>query len=214
MKCNWILSCTDYFIERINGLSTFGTSIDDINHGYWLYQPTPYLILQKIFCKYKFKQTDSFIDIGCGAGRVLCVAAMCGCKHVAGIEIDCDLVIKCLGNLKKCAKKKDFSYHIYNDTYQRFKLFDQYNNYFLFNPFSIKHFVRFVRLLLVKTEQIRLFLYCPPDEYINYLKHTGLFRLVDVLFFDKSNPFHATYIYEKKAETRLTTYEAASMAEE
>ena len=50
---------------------------------------TRYLILKKIFDKVEIKDSDSFIDVGCGKGRVLAYLIYRGYKcAISGIEIN------------------------------------------------------------------------------------------------------------------------------
>ena len=47
-----------------------------------------YLGIQRVMRKLEPSQTDAFLDMGCGAGRAICVAAQYPFSRVIGIEID------------------------------------------------------------------------------------------------------------------------------
>jgi SAM-dependent methyltransferase len=69
------------------------------------YQPSPaYTILKglKVFkkvCSFDFKDA-TFIDYGCGAGRVMIIAAEYGFKKIIGVELSPYLVELCQNNIK------------------------------------------------------------------------------------------------------------------
>lgn len=50
--------------------------------------PTSYRIIRRIIGALHPASTDHFVDIGCGRGRVLCVAALHPLARVAGVEIN------------------------------------------------------------------------------------------------------------------------------
>ncbi len=58
-----------------------------------MYAPTPYHVLQCIFQHIHVNSfgesiTKTFVDLGCGKGRVICMASLCYNKKVIGVEVD------------------------------------------------------------------------------------------------------------------------------
>ena len=58
----------------------------DIDHA-TIYMPVSYDLLETIFNQLPKKRNTHFLDIGCGKGRALCVAAYHGFNKVTGIDL-------------------------------------------------------------------------------------------------------------------------------
>jgi len=57
----------------------------DITHS-TIYMPVTYGVIENAFDKLNLKANKHFLDIGCGKGRALCVAAFSGFKKITGID--------------------------------------------------------------------------------------------------------------------------------
>lgn len=105
-------------------------------------QATSYIILKKIFSHVNLMASDSFIDVGCGKGRVLAFLLKEHCKaRLNGIEIN-----KVAWEVANEWTKKRMNVKImFGDA---FKLdYQQYNVLFFGRPFLPKTFIRFIELL-------------------------------------------------------------------
>jgi len=71
----------------------------------FMYEPTPYHVLRKLFIKYPVCKDDHFIDFGCGKGRALVIAANIGCKNLYGLDISDSLLDVAAKNLSRYKKK-------------------------------------------------------------------------------------------------------------
>lgn len=112
---NWnIRIATHILLQEIKGEKKYGintTGADelkkleekgiDISHA-TIYMPVSYLLLDEIFDQLNsltlkplnlatFKPCNHFLDIGCGKGRALCVAAHHGFKKITGIDLSKEL---------------------------------------------------------------------------------------------------------------------------
>ena len=90
------------FLKGSRGISYFFTTVSDISRD--------------LFKKYV--KGKNFLDIGCGDGRILRLAMICGAKKYRGIEID-EKFIKS-SNMQRCIKKGDFldlDFNIYDVLY-------------------------------------------------------------------------------------------------
>jgi 16S rRNA G966 N2-methylase RsmD len=108
----------------------------DISHS-TIYMPAPYDMLQYFFEQIKINSFKHFLDIGCGKGRAMCVAASYGIKKISGIEFSKALFTtaekNCLGTKKYFPKTKFKLYH--NDAFY-FKIEKEVDCIFMFNPFD------------------------------------------------------------------------------
>jgi 16S rRNA G966 N2-methylase RsmD len=57
----------------------------DISHS-TIYMPVSYQVLENAFDHINSKNKNHFLDIGCGKGRALCVAAHRGFKKITGVD--------------------------------------------------------------------------------------------------------------------------------
>lgn len=84
------------FWDKVLGVSTLGLSRGEspggAQHGdaYW-YQSKRYHLNWQFIRPLKLSTTDVFYDIGCGAGRMVCVAGLGRLAKVVGIELSHDL---------------------------------------------------------------------------------------------------------------------------
>ena len=77
------------FWENWLGIRTRATRLPsersrDAEHK--IYTPTVYRMIFQVLRRLPLKDSDVFVDLGCGKGRVVCCAAHLGAAHVIGIE--------------------------------------------------------------------------------------------------------------------------------
>lgn len=78
------------FVKGSKGIAWWFTALGDIPRDFFR----------------KYVQGKSFLDIGCGDGRILTLAMTCGAKKYHGVELDEDLIKK--SNMQRHIKKCDF----------------------------------------------------------------------------------------------------------
>ena len=76
---------------------------------------------------------DAFLDIGCGAGRVLCTAAQFEFKRVVGIEIDSRMISLAERNIRQLKRRKCPIEIVHGDA-TTFAVPDDVTMVFLYNP--------------------------------------------------------------------------------
>lgn len=101
---NWNLRLAIFIIrheirgEKKYGIST--TGIDDLSASVAkderehasIYQPANYFIAEKLFNELDKNDLDgTFLDVGCGKGRILAMAAFYGFKEITGIDFSAQL---------------------------------------------------------------------------------------------------------------------------
>jgi SAM-dependent methyltransferase len=130
--------------EKKHGINTTGTdelkSLEekgiDIDHS-TIYMPVSYDLLEEI-CPHPLKGgKNHFLDIGCGKGRALCVAAHYGFKKVTGLDFSKDLCIAAEENLAITQQKfTDLQYKVINNDAFYFEIPKDVDCIFMFNPFD------------------------------------------------------------------------------
>ena len=91
--------------------------------------------VDRLLKKLSISNNDSILDIGCGKGLLLFYAAKFDFKRIDGIEISSELTGIAQNNLLKI---KDNRMHIFNIDARVFSGYDEYNYFFINNPFSEK----------------------------------------------------------------------------
>lgn len=117
----------------------------DIEHA-TIYMPVSYGLLEDCFLQIKRWQTSAtetctftehFLDIGCGKGRALCMAAHAGFKKVTGIDFSKELCISAEQNLQLTKEKiTSLNYTVINNDAFYFDIPPTVDCIFLFNPFD------------------------------------------------------------------------------
>ena len=108
----------------------------DISHA-TIYMPASYDLLEATFAEIKQYNLSNFLDIGCGKGRAMCVAAHHGFKQVTGIDFSKELCSNAKENLE--ITKKNFpslSYKVINNDAFYYEIPADVDCIFLFNPFD------------------------------------------------------------------------------
>ena len=147
---NWDFRIARYILlQEIKGEKKYGirtTGADelqtledkgiDIEHSN-VYMPASYDLLEDIFEKLHISKFKHLLDIGCGKGRVLCVAAQLGVKKVSGIDFSKEFCTAATNNLlitKRNFPELDFK--IYNNDAFYFEIASDADCIFMFNPFD------------------------------------------------------------------------------
>lgn len=171
-------------IDRLHHLNIAG---ENLKHAS-IYQAVNYFILEKAFDFFKGDFKDkSFVDFGCGKGRVMIVAAHYGFKSITGIEFADQLCKE--ANRNTSLIKRDFpsaTFNIHCMDAVNYKIRPEENVFFFFNPFdevvmlqvvknllnSIKENPRKVHILYVNPLHKDLFLSAGFQEVFYFKKMT------------------------------------------
>ena len=126
-------------------------------------QSTHYPILKKIFRDVEIKESDVFLDVGCGMGRVLafCIKEKYPCS-INGVEIN-----EVPGKIAEEWSRKYNNVHVtIGDAFQLD--YDQHNVLFLGRPFLPKTFEQFLNLFESQVTHPITFIYW-VDQQSGYL---------------------------------------------
>jgi len=103
------------------------------------YSPTNYYLLRKVFAHLKDDiGAGTFVDIGCGAGRILIFASDCGFRRVVGVDASRRLCDTATRTLDRYYAKKGTrpDWRIVHADARHFPIENDYTVFFLFNPFG------------------------------------------------------------------------------
>lgn len=147
---NWNIGIAWHIIKQeINGEKKYGihtTGADelkklekldiDITHA-TIYMPVSYSLLEEIFQQLPSSFVNHFLDLGCGKGRALCVAACNGFKQVTGIDFSKELCEVAKTNLIITKQQiPALHFNIINNDAFYFDIPDDVDCIFFFNPFD------------------------------------------------------------------------------
>ena len=196
----------DKFYEKLLNITTTGEKLWDesINH-YHPYQATSYIALDILFKTYTMSSNDYVVDFGCGKGRLIFYLNIFFKCNVVGIEMDEGYYKDCLLNKqtylekhKRNSNQIDFKCLVAQD----YKIKEQENKFYFFNPFSISIFRKVINNILDSYDlfprTIDLILYYPSDDYIYFLENSTGFILVEDI------KLHG--LYEKDSSERFLVY--------
>ena len=148
------------------------------SHGATGSQSAPYLGLAKVMQDFDPKSEDSFIDIGCGKGRVIAYLLRnnCPCK-ITGIELN-----PSVASVAKSWTERYPNVEIVEG--DAFGLdYNDYNVLFMYRPMETDTFKLFVNLLEMQlTHKIRLYYYVDHQSgyYLNDRPGWNLIRREDI----------------------------------
>lgn len=147
---NWNIHIATHIIsEEIRNEKRYGidsTGADDLQSleekgidtdNATLYMPASYDILHRLFEQVNWKEITHFADIGCGKGRVLCVAAHYGVAKLTGVDFSKEFCEQARKNLERTQKKvSSFTARVLHNDAFYFDIPDDCNCLFFFNPFD------------------------------------------------------------------------------
>lgn len=147
---NWNIKIAWYMIrQEIKGEKKYGintTGADelykleelgiDISHA-TIYMPVSYGLLEEIFTQLAPKPLHHFLDMGCGKGRALCIAAHKGFKQLTGLDLARYLCETAKENLAITRQKfPKLNYNVINNDAFYFEIPGDVDCIFFFNPFD------------------------------------------------------------------------------
>lgn len=161
-------------------IATDGIQKDE-HHSYYnhRYEPTSYEILDQLFDECPLSSTDTFVDYGCGKGRLnFYVNHRFHCKSI-GIELNESYYNDALQNLSSYAGTHKKLVQFQCIPAQSYLPTGDETYFYFFNPFSVEIFGQVIlniyESLADHPRDCRLILYYPDADYIYYLENnTGL----------------------------------------
>ena len=150
LASNWNIRIATHIIsneikgERKYGIRTTGAdeldSLEekgiDTEHA-TIYMPVSYDVIEDIFRQVSPGGFTHFIDIGCGKGRAMCVAAQQGARKLTGIDFSKEFCDESKLNLLKTQQRfPAFEFKILNNDAFYFDIPQDADCIFMFNPFD------------------------------------------------------------------------------
>ena len=144
MNIAWHILKNEIRGEKKYGINTTGADeLDalekkgiDISHA-TIYMPAGYDLTEEIFTKLKSEKLQYFLDIGCGKGRAMCIAAHYNFQQVTGIDFSKEFCEAAISNLEKTKVTfPSLQYKVINNDAFYYEIPRDADCIFLFNPFD------------------------------------------------------------------------------
>lgn len=188
--------------DEILNIKTSGRDDSRSNQLNFPYEPTDYVVLNRIATYGYIRKKDLLLDYGSGKGRVsFLFAYQTGCRTI-GIEYDERLIYRAEKNKKRAVSGGKTAFVHANAS--EFFVPDEANRCFFFNPFSTEVLGDVLDQLCISYEanprKILLFFYYPSKEYEEFLAKDEYVTLVEIIdcqdLFEDSNDREKVLVYE------------------
>jgi len=130
-----ILRVISIFFEVLKGVDfkrNIKKSKSTVLQKYYNYEHTIEEDLVKVLKDLKISKNDKILDIGCGKGYALYLMHQFNFKKIDGIELSKKLSVIAKKNFIIIKKKTN----IYNINATKFNYYENYNFFYMFNPFN------------------------------------------------------------------------------
>jgi SAM-dependent methyltransferase len=133
------------------------------------YEAVSFYMLENLFTAFrKLSGNSSIVDLGCGKGRVMMVAAHFGFNRMTGIDFAKEVCEEARVNMLK--KEKQFPgirWKVINENVQNYEISPDDSVFFMFNPFDYSVLKNFLRKLDISCDEFPrpiYFLYASPQH--------------------------------------------------
>lgn len=157
--------------DKLLKIKTRGRDDSRSDHYRYPYEPTPYLVLERLANSGLLKKNDVILDYGCGKGRVEFFLSYQIRTKSIGIEYDEKIYTSAIENQKTAILSNRVSFILQKA--EDYEVPPEVNGFYFFNPFSVeilqKVMARIIRSYYLEPRKVLLFFYYPSYEYISYL---------------------------------------------
>lgn len=160
---------------------TIGRDDSNEDENHFPYEPTPYIVLERIVASGYLSKNNYLIDYGCGKGRVdLFLNWKLGCRTI-GIEFNSNFYEIAVKNQVNGSTFNKVKFLLMNA--EEYEVDLEADCFYFFNPFSVK----ILRSVIAKIKaswyenprKLQLFFYYPSDEYIYFLMSEDELKFID-----------------------------------
>ena len=167
--------------DKLFKIKTTGRDDSRSDQYRYPYEPTPYLVLERLANSGLLKKNDVILDYGCGKGRVDFFLSYQTRAKSIGIEYDERIYAGAIENQKTAISGGRASFLMQNA--EDYEVPSEVNRCYFFNPFSVKILrkvmARIIESYYLEPREILLFFYYPSEEYVSYLMTVDEIEFMD-----------------------------------
>ena len=202
-KLNMSFDFNEIFQDELLQIDTVGRDESYSNNIRYPYQPTPYVILDKIIESGMLNNSEHLIDFGCGKGRVaFYLSDRCSNIEITGVEEVKRFYNNAIKNRNNFVKKD--MVHFINKSAESYSIPNNADTFFFFRPFSIstmKQVIDNISSSYIKNPRnLKLIFYYLTEEYIMFLSSIdGMTLTADIDCRDimqKDDKRYRIFVYE------------------
>lgn len=158
-------------MDKLLQIKTSGRDDTNSDQYRYPYEPTPYVVLERLANSGLIRKKDVVLDYGCGKGRVDFFLAYQTKANTIGIEYDERIYQSALANQKTAVSGERTELILAKA--EEYEVPSKVSRCYFFNPFSVellqKVIARIIESYYENPREIFLLFYYPSDEYISYL---------------------------------------------
>ncbi|MFD1031954.1 SAM-dependent methyltransferase [Metaplanococcus flavidus] len=171
--------------DKYLNIQTAGTQwISEATLHHNRYEPTPYEHLKQLFNRHPIEEGDGLVDFGSGKGRLNFYAHdRFGCR-TTGVELNTNFCGEAKQNLADYGRNHRTGLdrlRIQCGMAQDYEVQAEDTVFYFFNPFSVQIFMKVIDNILRSEEtyprEVKIILYYPTAEYIDFLDRSTVFEL-------------------------------------
>lgn len=167
--------------DEIIKIKTTGRDDSRSDQYRYPYEPTPYLVLERLANSGLLRKNDVILDYGCGKGRVDFFLSYQARAKSIGIEYDERIYAIARNNQNAAISGNRVSFLMQKA--EDYEVPSEVNIFYFFNPFSVeilrKVIARIIDSYYLEARKLLLFFYYPSDEYISYLMTVDELEFMD-----------------------------------
>ena len=157
--------------DKLLQIKTTGRDDSHSDQYRYPYEPTPYVVLERLANSGLIRKKDVVLDYGCGKGRVDFFLSYQTKAKTIGIEYDERIFQGAMENRKTAVSGARTEFVLARA--EEYTVPAEVNSFYFFNPFSVellrKVMARIVESYYENPRESYLFFYYPSEEYISYL---------------------------------------------
>lgn len=170
------------------------------------YEPTSYLVLERLANSGLIGKNDVILDYGCGKGRVGFFLSYQNRAKSIGIEYDERIYKSAIKNQETAISASRVNFLL--DNAEDFIVPHEVTSCYFFNPFSVeilqKVMGKIIESYYNKPRDILLFFYYPSEDYIYYLMMVNKLDFIDEIdcrdLFDGDNERERILVFQIRNE--------------
>lgn len=152
-------------------IKTTGRDDSNADQYRYPYEPTPYIVLERLANSGLIWENDVVLDYGCGKGRVDYFLSHQTHANTIGIEYDQRIYRSAIENQETALSRTKTEFVLTRA--ESYEVPIAVNRYYFFNPFSLeilrKVMARILESYYEHPRELFFFFYYPSEEYLSYL---------------------------------------------